>query len=95
MYILIEDGVVIGTGTVNGEHINRLFVLPSHQGKGYGGKLMDELERIVSQNHRTVQLDASLSAAVFYEKRGYKTVKHESYDCEGAVLVSEIMAKNL
>ena len=35
-YILKEDDKIIGTGTKNGNHITRVYVLPSYQKRGYG-----------------------------------------------------------
>lgn len=48
----------------------------------------------IAKNHDSVELDASLPASHLYEKRGYKTVKHEKWNVEnGVVLVYEIMEK--
>lgn len=41
-------------------------------------------------------LDASLPASCFYEKRGYQTTKHERWNAEnGKILVYELMMKPL
>ena len=41
------------------------------------------------------ELDASLPACIFYENRGYKTVKHIKYDIGGGKsMIYEIMRKN-
>ena len=55
---------------------------------------MECLEADIAKNHESVELDASLPASHLYEKRGYKTVKHEKWSVEnGVVLVYEIMEK--
>ena len=55
----IEDGIVwlmeeedgmIGTVTVKGNAVNRLFVLPEYQSHGYGSQLMDFAERNFQEN---------------------------------------------
>ena len=57
---------------------------------------MQCLEADIAKKHDSVELDASLPASRLYEKRGYKTVKHEKWDVEnGVVLVYEIMEKPL
>ena len=35
--LAVSDGKAVGTVTVIGDSINRLFVLPDEQGKGFGG----------------------------------------------------------
>ena len=92
--ILIVDNEVVGTGCFKENHITRVYVSPESQGKGYGSYIMDCLENEIFLNHDVVCLDASLPACQFYEKRNYKTIKHESYEVDnGIVLVYEIMEK--
>ena len=58
--------------------------------------IMDCLEKEISLQYDAVNLDASLPACCLYEKRGYKTVKHERWNvANGVVLVYEIMEKRL
>ena len=77
-------------------HITRVYVKPELQGRGYGNFIMQCLENEIAKKYHSVELDASLPASHIYEKRGYKTVKHERYNVEnGAVLVYEIMEKLL
>ena len=54
------------------------------------------LENKIGSKSETVYLDASLPACHMYEKRGYKTIKHERWNVEnGVVLVYEVMEKML
>jgi len=64
----------IGTVTVKGNEICRLFVLPDYQGKGFGTEMLDFAERIISEQYSRVVLDASLPAKQIYLKRGYRDV---------------------
>ena len=86
--ILLVDKQIIGTGSHDGNHITRVYVLPEFQGKGYGS--------FISLNYDTVALDASLPASHLYECRGYYTVRHEKCLVENdAVLIYEVMEKEL
>ena len=94
--ILKGDNEIVGTGCFKDNHITRVYVKPSAQRKGYGSYIMECLEKEISLQYDTVNLDASLPACCLYEKRGYKTVKHERWNvANGVVLVYEIMEKRL
>lgn len=92
--VLIIDNEIVGTGCYEENHITRVYVKPAAQGKGYGSYIMDCLEKKVSLQYDTANLDASLPACCLYEKRGYRTVKHDRWNAENdVVLVYEIMEK--
>ncbi len=95
LYVLEnEQGVLIATGTVNDNHINRVYVHPQFQRKGYGTQIMKELEKEVGKRYATVEIDASLPACGLYEKMGYKTKCHETWDCGNDVIqIYEVMWK--
>ena len=94
--ILVDDNQMVGTGSHDGNHITRVYVLPEFQGKGYGSFIMQCLEDEIAMKYHTVQLDASLPASGLYEHRGYHTIKHEKWTVEnGVILVYEIMEKPL
>lgn len=96
VYILIEDERIIGTGTIKGNHITRVYVLPEFQGKGYGTFIMNHLEMEIGKKHTNIQIDASLPACTLYYNRGYKTVKHGVLECTNDVrMVYEIMEKQV
>lgn len=94
--IVMVDDMQVGTGCYEDNHITRVYVKPKYQGQGYGSFIMQCLEASIAKVHDTVMLDASLPASHIYEKRGYKTVKHEKWKVEnGVVLVYEVMEKHL
>ena len=72
VYVIEQDGIIVGTVTIDGNGIERLFVEPSQQGKGYGGQLIDFAENMIFGYSETVRLDSSLPAKSIYIKRGYK-----------------------
>lgn len=91
---LFVDGRLIGTGSCMGNHITRLFIKPELQGRGYGRFMMEQLEKEIAAQYDSCVLDASLAAVCFYERRDYKTIRHEALPaCGGTVLVYEIMEK--
>ena len=54
--------------------------------------IFEAFEKIIFENFDTIQLDSSLAAINMYIKRGYKTICHETTDCEnGSILVYEVM----
>lgn len=94
IYVLVKDGEIIGTGSRTDNHITRVYVLPEYQGQGIGGMLMDELEKKIFESYDDCVLESSQSACIFYENRGYKTVKHVKEDIGGGkCMVYEIMRK--
>lgn len=96
VWILFKDKALVGTGSYKENHITRVYVSPDFQGNGYGSFIIQKLENKISDKYDKVFLDASLPASQFYEKRGYKTLKHEKCEVQnGSVLVYEIMEKVL
>ena len=94
VWVLLADGEMVGTGSCTDNHITRVYVLPKFQGRGYGSYIMNELEKNIFQAYDFCDLDASLPACIFYEKRGYHTKKHMQHDIgEGALMIYEIMEK--
>ena len=94
--ILVQENSIVGTGSYKDNHITRVYVSPKFQGQGYGSYIMGCLEKEIGEKYTSVYLDASLPASRLYEKRGYKTLKHEKYMVKnGAVLIYEVMEKKL
>lgn len=67
---------IVGTVTIKDNEILRLFVLPDHQGNGYGRELLDYAEKTISDNFSEIIIDASLPAKRIYLKRGYKEIEY-------------------
>jgi len=80
MYVVVEDGTTVGTGTTitTGEsecEIIAAFLLPEAIGRGLGRKLFDVLEHdeLAARANR-IWLTSSVNALDFYEKVGYSYV---------------------
>ena len=96
VYVLASDGVIVGTVTIDGNDIARLFVKPSEQGKGHGGKLIDFAENMIFGYSETVRLDSSLPAKSIYIKRGYKEKEYcKILTDNGDYLCYDVMEKNI
>jgi GNAT superfamily N-acetyltransferase len=82
--VALENGSIIGTGTLLGNNIRRVFVLPGVQGKGLGGRIMEELEqRAAEAGLKAVELDSSTVSIDFYRRRGYTAGERDFIELEG------------
>lgn len=94
--LMDSSGKYAGTVTVNNNEINRLFVLPEFQGKGFGSRLIDFSEELISCCYDSIELSASLSAKQIYLKHGYKEISYNIIDTEnGDKLCYDYMVKHL
>ena len=74
--VLEIDNNIIGTGTILGNEIVRVFVNPEFQKQGFGKLIMDKLEeKALSETVSTIQLDASIPSKKFYDRLGYVTLE--------------------
>lgn len=74
--VLEKHDRIIGTGTIIGDHIFRVFVDKSFQKCGYGKLIMSKLEeKARSTGIDTVILDSSLVSKRFYDDLDYETVR--------------------
>jgi len=90
------SGAAAGTVTVDGQEINRLFVLPEYQGKGFGGALLSFAEEKVAAAHSFAELDSSLPAKAIYLKKGYHVKEYHIIDTPGGdFLCYDLMSKEL
>ena len=78
--IVVEcNSGVVGTGTLLGTNIRRVFVNPIYQYKGIGILLVQELERKASlEKYATLDLEASLVSRQFWESLGF-VIEREDY----------------
>lgn len=94
VYVMLDNNRIVATGTADGEHITRVYVLPEYQGRGYGSAMMDFLEQKIIKENGAAWLDSSLPAGKFYHSRGYVTKEHREYALDnGKILEYEVMRK--
>ena len=96
VYLLEDDNNIFGTVTINDNEINRLYILPEYQGKGYGGFLLEYAEKIIFEDNNEIVLYSSFPAKVMYLKKGYKECGYEVFDTKnGDFLCCDIMKKKI
>ena len=83
LFKLTEDGLIIGGAILfpDGDTLNigRIFVDPDHHRKGYGVRLMREIEAMFPEI-RTFELDTpawNTRTNAFYRKLGYTEVRRD------------------
>ena len=72
--ILLVDDEIIATGTIVNNYINRMFVKPGFQNKGYGTVILSELEKMSDNKKKHIILDAVPGSEQFYIKNGYTLI---------------------
>ena len=97
VFLCISDSCdAVGTVTVSGNEIGRLFVLPDCQGMGYGRALLDFAEQEIARKYEFAVLDVSFSAKAIYLKRGYEAVNWHVIETEnGDFLCFDEMRRKL
>ncbi len=94
--ILEQEETVVGTGSIRGDEIYRMFVLPQYQGRGFGSALLRTLEGRVAETYGRSRLDSSLPAYSMYLKAGYVPVAWQKIETgSGRVLCFNAMEKTL
>lgn len=90
-----EEGHPVGTVSIKGNDICRLFVLPEYQGQGYGRMLLDFAENEIIKKYEEIMIDASLPAKRIYLKRGYREKESHIINTNyGDFLCYDVMVKN-
>lgn len=76
--------------------LDMLYVHPYHAGEGVGSALCDALERIAAARGATeISVDASETAAPFFEDRGYVAIRRNSVPVDDQWLADTTMTKKL
>ena len=81
--VLEKDSRIIGTGTIVGDEIKRVFIEPTFQKNGFGKLIMRKLEeKALLHGVSIVKLDASLPSKRFYDSLGYVTIEETFLEVE-------------
>ena len=78
-YVVCEGESIIGCGAIGPywgseteSSLFTIFVLPEHQGRGIGRRIVETLERDeFALRARRIEIPASITACAFYRKLGY------------------------
>ncbi len=91
------EGEYAGFGSLKDNTVlDMLFVHPFRVGEGIGTSLCDALERIAAARGATeISVDASETAAAFFEERGYIAIRRNSIPIDEQWLTNTTMTKKL
>lgn len=78
-YVVVEENIIVGCGAIgpywgkeDESSLFNIFVLPEHQGKGIGRKIIETLEKDeYFLRAKRVEIPSSITACEFYKKMGY------------------------
>ena len=87
----------VGFASLKGaDHIDMLYVHPSAAGQGVASMLCDALEKLAgARGAKSLTVDASDNAQVFFAKRGYVGKQRNSVTVNGEWLANTTMQKTL
>lgn len=93
-YTLVADdeGEIIGFGNIDGHYVDRLFVSPSHAGRGVGRTILMALE---SKARDFTTVYASDTAKHFFEHMGYRVIRGNHVQRFSVSLCNWYMRKEL
>lgn len=86
-----ENDIIIGFGDIDKTgYLDRLYVHKNYQRKGVATTICNKLEQAVQGK---IVTQASISARLFFEKRGYKVIKEQQVERQGVILINYVMEK--
>lgn len=92
--VAVESDEIIGFGDMdNTGYFDRLFVHKDHQREGIASAICDKLE--CSVNGKRISTHASITARLFFEKRGYFVITEQQVVRSGVSLTNYLMEKEL
>jgi citrate lyase synthetase len=75
--VVKDDDKIIGTGTIVGNYLSKIYIKPEYHGFGIGKLIVQRLEdKAKSNGVKTIFLASNLSAEKFYTKLGYSTMEN-------------------
>lgn len=93
-YVAVENDLIIGFGDIDETgYLDRLYVHKDFQGRGVATAICNRLENEIKTNCITVH--ASITAHLFFEKRGFQTINLQKVERQSVFLMNYIMIKNL
>ena len=93
MVVAENNQGIIGFAQYNTDlkFIEAVHVAPQQARQGIGKRLLGELELIAAgKGALKITLESSLNATQFYDKCGYKKVKHGKYYCKNGVVLETV-----
>lgn len=96
MYVAKVRGEILGFGCRYGDELRGLYIGPTATGRGVGTSLLKRIEDdAVAAGIHLLQLHSTLTAAAFYEKRGYSRGEPVARVMRGVAIPCVPMKKHL
>lgn len=90
--VVIEDRIIAGFGDIDKTgYLDRLYVHKNYQRRGIATLICNELEQAVEAEK--IVTHASVTARLFFEKRGYEVVKEQHIERDKIFLTNYVMEK--
>jgi GNAT superfamily N-acetyltransferase len=99
--VATDNSKIVGTGTLLGTNVRRLFVEPDKHHQGIGTLIVNELEkRAADDGLYILDLSSALGARTFWEKHGYSVMEeHFTPAGDGRIIhyytMTKIISKTL
>lgn len=88
------DGVIVGFGDMDDSgYLDRLYVHKDYQHRGIATAICDRLEGGAAVKAVRFYTHASITARMFFEKRGYQVIKEQQVERDGIWLANFVMEK--
>ena len=89
--VAIENGAIVGFGDIDKTgYLDRLYVHKDYQKRGIATKICDRLEQFAQCD---IVTHASITAKLFFEKRGYVVLNEQQVERLGVKLTNYVMIK--
>lgn len=75
LFVIEHAGSIVGYLALQHSYIDRLYVDPHHQGRGYGSALLAHARRLSPQGLELHTHQQNAAARAFYERRGFVAVR--------------------
>ncbi len=97
-FVLIENEKIVGVGALDIEKnkLTGLYVDYKIQSKGIGSQLLEYIENYSREKGiKKLEMDSTITAQSFYEKKNYKTLKEVNVEMDGIPITCVLMEKFL
>ncbi|MGK7921229.1 MAG: GNAT family N-acetyltransferase [Trichodesmium sp.] len=94
VFVAIYNEKIVGFSSINVEtsEIYGLFISPKFTRQGIGTRLLETLEKIaLRKKHKFIYVTSSLTAKIFYSKRGYQVVRASGFYSEQKFWINTVL----
>ncbi len=75
IWVAAQGTVLLGFLAINGNYVDRLYVLPDHQRRGIGTALVTKAREISPDSLELATHQQNVQARAFYEQHGFRAVR--------------------